>query len=54
VERYHWSLFEIDSTDFESLLRFVFHAAQQTQPQQANETFARKPNQVFCDEVKFL
>lgn len=60
MERFGWSLFEIDQTDFESLLRFVFHAAQQAPKENSGKAFARKPaaarlpGQKFCDEVRWL
>jgi len=57
VERFGWSLFEIDQTDFESLLRFVFYATRQAPKEKAfarKPAVARLPGQKFCDEVRWL
>jgi len=45
VGRYHWSLYEIDRADFDSLLEFVFF--------RPKSSAARAPL-VTCDQVSWL
>jgi hypothetical protein len=46
VERYGWSLYDIDRTDMESLIPFVFHSVSGSQKKKTVET--------CCDQVDWL
>jgi hypothetical protein len=49
VERYHWSLFDLDQTDIESLIPFVMHVARNSKGERR-----QKLQQQFCDQVSWL
>lgn len=46
VKAFNWSLHDIDETDVDSLVNFVYGVMAK------NTTFARKP--AFCDQVDWL
>jgi hypothetical protein len=48
VEAFHWSLYEIDNTDIESLLAFVFHLGRGGQSKTQNG------QRVYADQVDWL
>ena len=45
VERYGWSLYEIDLTDIESLIPFVFRTVSGSR---------KKQTETYCDQVNWL
>jgi len=49
VEMFHWSLREIDGTDIESLMPFVFHF-----PHWKNHSPGTGTRKLFADEVDWL
>lgn len=51
VERYHWSLYDIDRTHIESLIPFVIHASK---PKPGNDAPAGNSRFVYADQVDFL
>ena len=46
VKSFHWSLRDIDETDIESLLPFIFRMNA--------EAGSGEPKEVYCDEVSWL
>ncbi len=52
VERFGWSLYEIDRTHIESLIPFVLSAARPIRA--ARDKPAKRSSRVYCDQVSFL
>ena len=46
IERLHWSLYDLDRTDIESLFPFIFHLA--------GTKGEKKQRQVYADQVDWL
>lgn len=53
VELFHWSLYQIDETDIESLLPFVFYYPQWRARATEKKT-GEKKKEVFADQVNWL
>ena len=50
VDLFHWSLFDLDRTDIESLIPFVFHYPRWKGVRSSGSGGTR---QVFADEMEF-
>ncbi|MBP8030082.1 MAG: hypothetical protein KAY78_02835 [Pseudomonadales bacterium] len=53
MELFHWSLYQIDETDIESLLPFVFYYPQWRAKTSEKKT-SEKKKEVFADQVNWL
>jgi hypothetical protein len=47
---FHWSLREIDETDLESLIPFIFHYPKWKEERKTGS----KPKRLYADQVSFL